>query len=315
MERNSANMKAVAELERDFLEQLAALCPDGIIAVDRKGRIVLFNHTAEGLTGRRAEDVLGKSSITEIYATPETARAVKKAIYAEASGGSGRLEGYEVDVRSVDGNTIPIRLSATLIYKNGQEIGSVGFFHNLSGRKHLEEKLRLLSITDGLTGLYNHRHFHASLSRELERTRRYQRPLSLICFDLDRFKRCNDIWGHLEGDNVLRLVGELLGEIIRRTDQAFRYGGDEFFVLLPETPLNQAETTAEKIRQAFNDRWPYDEIGDNGQALRATLSMGVTQAHPDDTAEGLIKRADLAMYEAKNSGGDKVVAAANRTEN
>ncbi len=296
-------------LENPDLQQLVALCPDGIIAVDRSGIIVLFNRAAEKLTGRRSSDVLGKLNIAEIYAGPLTAREVKKAIYSQDYGGCGRLEGYEVQGQTADGTIVPIHLSATLLTKDGREIGSVGFFHDLSARKQLEEKLQHLSITDGLTGLYNHRHFHYCLGREIERTRRYKRPLSLVCFDLDRFKVCNDTMGHLEGDNILRSVGELLGGILRCTDRAFRYGGDEFFILLPETDLDQAIATAEKIRLTFNERWPYVETCKGRKAVRVTLSLGAAQVAAGETGAILIKRADLAMYEAKKEGGDRVVPA------
>ena len=170
----------------------------------------------------------------------------------------------------------------------------------------MEEKLHKLSITDGLTNLFNQRHFHSCLAEEIERVLRYNRPLILICFDLDRFKDCNDRLGHLEGDNVLRLVGNLLNAITRRTDKGFRYGGDEFFVLLPETNLDQAIIVAEKICLMFNDCWPYDTSG-TGALSPVTLSMGVVQRKEEASGVALMKRADVAMYNAKNQGGNRII--------
>ncbi len=302
---------SIQACEKDYLENLIALCPDGIIAIDRSGTINLFNKSAEALTGLSARDVVGKKSITEIYPSPEVAREIKQNIYAGEFGGPGRLENYEVAVARADGEQVPIRLSATLIHKDDQEIGSVGFFHDLTARKEIEAKLRQLSITDSLTGLYNQRYFHMSLARELNRAKRYERPLSLICFDLDRFKQCNDILGHLEGDNVLRIVGKLLTQSLRQTDMAFRYGGDEFFILLPETGLDSAAETGEKIRRLFNTLWPYDVESNGKKVDPTTLSIGATAANFAENAELLIKRADLAMYEAKRNGGDQVVVSAN----
>jgi diguanylate cyclase (GGDEF)-like protein/PAS domain S-box-containing protein len=295
--------------EKDFLENIFSLCPDGVIAVDRSGMITLFNPAAEVLAGHKAADVVGKVNIADMYPSLSIARNVKKCIYSDRYGGSGRLVDYEVEVKNSNGKKIPIHLSATLIYENGEEIGSVGFFHDLTSRKAMEEKLRLLSITDSLTGLYNQRHFHICLSKELERIRRYQRPLSLICFDLDHFKACNDLFGHLEGDNVLRLVGKLLIDVLRRSDMAFRYGGDEFFILLPETVLDSAKTTGIKIQQAFNNHWPYDMKHDGAEFEGITFSIGVAQAFEGENAESIIKRADFAMYEAKRKGGDCVMIA------
>ena len=184
----------------------------------------------------------------------------------------------------------------------------MGFFHDLSPQKKIEKKLRRLSITDALTDLYNQRYFYSNLSREIGRALRYQRPLSLICFDLDHFKACNDQLGHLEGDNILRMVGKQLLGIVRKSDTAYRYGGDEFFVLLPETELQNAKQTGEKIRASFNDHWPYDVAHKDFDLKPVTLSVGVAQLEKNETAEALIKQADVAMYEAKRQGGDVVIA-------
>jgi diguanylate cyclase (GGDEF)-like protein/PAS domain S-box-containing protein len=296
------------EAETDLLKKMIAICPDCIIAVDRSGTITLFNQAAEVLTGRKAGDAIDRLSITEIYGSETLARKIKKMIHSRESGGPGRLIDFETEVIGTDSRRIPIRLSAVLLMKNGMEIGSVGYFHDMTERKKMEDRLRVLSETDGLTGLYNQRYFHLRLSGELDRAARYGRPLSLICFDLDQFKICNDQMGHLEGDNVLRLVGELLRGLIRQADWAFRYGGDEFFVILTETPLPRARDAAERIRREFNSRWPY-ETGAGGGG-RVTLSLGVAQAAPDETPRLLIKRADMAMYEAKGAGGDRVAVAA-----
>ena len=290
--------------EAQFASRLIALCPDGIVGVDTTGIIRIFNQKAAAMTQRAADSVIGVLHIREVYGTLERAKAVKAAIHADAWGGNGCLIGYETEMVDVSGRTIPIQLSATLITKDGKEIGSAGFFHDLTSQKALEAKLRLLSITDGLTGLFNQRHFYTQLAEELARTERYGRPLSLVAMDLDRFKDCNDRFGHLEGDNVLRSVGDLMRTVTRRSDQAFRYGGDEFFVLLPETNLKQAAVMGEKIRTAFNERWPYD-VSEAG-APRVTLSIGVAQSAGESEPEAFIRRADMAMYSAKQAGGDRV---------
>ena len=144
--------ESIQACEKDYLENLIALCPDGIIAIDRSGTINLFNRSAEALTGINARDVVGKMNITEIYRSPEVAREIKKSIYGREYGGPGRLENYEVEIARADGEKVPIHLSAILTHKNGEEIGSVGFFHDLTARKRIEEKIRHLSITHSLTG-------------------------------------------------------------------------------------------------------------------------------------------------------------------
>jgi diguanylate cyclase (GGDEF)-like protein/PAS domain S-box-containing protein len=287
-------------------EKLFSICPDAIIGIDRGGIVRLLNPAAERLTGRKALEAVARLHIAEIYPSTKTARQIKKLIHADAHGGPGFLVDYETRLRDKQGREIPILLSVALLCRDGEEVGSFGFFHDMTVRKDMERRLRELSITDSLTGLYNQRHFYASLSRELSRAERYKRSLSLICFDLDRFKECNDAMGHQEGDNVLRLVGTVLRSQTRQSDQSFRYGGDEFFVLLPETPLSDATAAAEKIRTAFNRGWPYDSGAAHRPLDPVTLSIGVAEAAAGDLPEGLVKRGDLAMYEAKKAGGDRI---------
>ncbi len=309
MSEQSEGAQNMRICEKDYLRNLVTLCPDGIIAVDRSGLVTLFNQAAGDLIGYKAEDVIGKLNIASVYKSEQVARDIKKAIYSDEYGGPGRLENLEIELEDRQGKKLPIRLSAVLIQKNGEEMGSVGFFYDQTVRKAMEQKLRHLSVTDNLTGLYNQRYFYTCLNRELDRAKRYQRPLSLICCDLDRFKQCNDLFGHLEGDNVLRLIGDLLTDVLRRTDMAFRYGGDEFFILLPETALKSAQTTCEKIRSLFNERWPYNDEYKGTRFDPVTLSLGVAQAQSDESAEAVIRRADLAMYDAKRDGGDRITVA------
>lgn len=305
MPKKPTPQSCIRSNEKEFLCNLVAVCPDGVIAVDRSGLITVFNRAAELLTGHSADETINKMNIRDLYPSPEIAREIKKLIYSETYGEKGSLEGHEVDIETHAGDTIPIRISATLIYDNKEEIGSVGFFHDMTQQKNLEKKLRKLSITDALTSLYNQRHFYSSLTKEIERSHRYQRPLSLICFDLDNFKDCNDKLGHLEGDNILRIIGKLLLETMRKSDLAFRYGGDEFFVILPETDIDSAQLTGEKIRHNFNNRWPYDVVYQHIDLTPVTLSIGIAQLEDKEDAESLIKRADVAMYQAKRQGGDQ----------
>lgn len=294
------------ESRETLLTHLVDVCPDGIIGVDSAGMVIIFNPKAADMLQRPVDSVLGKLHIRDIYGSFEKARIIKAAIYSDDHGGANRLEGFETDIVDAGGKSIPIRLSAALLRSDGKEIGSVGFFHDLTRRKTLEEKLRILSITDGLTGLYNQRYFYICLSEELKRAGRYGRPLSIITFDLDHFKQCNDRFGHLEGDNVLRMVGDLLNTVTRQSDFCFRYGGDEFFILLPETPLSRAAVTAEKIRTRFNEQWLFSAFEDKDAGFRVSLSIGVAERRDETEPQALIQRVDMAMYRSKRAGGDRV---------
>src|SRR5438309_409440 len=133
------------------------------------------------------------------------------------------------------------------------------------------KRLELLSITDGLTKLYNHRHFQDELARAFEESQRYQRPLSLAIIDIDFFKKVNDSYGHAVGDEVLKAVAKIFQESIRATDLAARYGGEEFAVMMPETELHDALTFAEKIRSLI-ETTPFRP---SAGPLHATVSIGV----------------------------------------
>ena len=267
-------------LEMDIWENIVPLCPDGIIGVDQKGIVVVFNKAAEKLIGYSMDEVIGKLHITQIYHPETLARHIKKLIYSPEHGGAGVLEGYEVDVATKQGQTVPIRLSATLIHKDGREIGSVGFFHDLTLKKEMEARLLELSITDGLTGLFNHRHFYSVLSKELERAHRYNRPFSLIVLDLDNFKQCNDQFGHIEGDNILRIVGETAKELLRTTDSAFRYGGDEFVIVLPETILKSASTRRRKVPEDIQIQMPLPGIFGKSRRIQSHAKSGSCAGQP-----------------------------------
>jgi diguanylate cyclase (GGDEF)-like protein len=167
-------------------------------------------------------------------------------------------------------------------------------------------KYEALAKTDGLTGLYNRRHFQEELEREIERAIADSWPLSLLFIDLDHFKQYNDRWGHLEGDAELRRVAAQVLKSIRSTDTAYRYGGEELAVLLPSCPKEQAVRVAEKLRQAVSAGT--QKSGRFGG--RTTVSIGVA-TFPDDgrVSRGLVDTADAALYEAKARGRDCVVAA------
>jgi diguanylate cyclase (GGDEF)-like protein len=214
-----------------------------------------------------------------------------------------------VEIKHRDGRLVPIRLSAVMIMEDGREVGSVGFFHDLTRQRQLENELRRLSITDSLTGLANRRHFHGVLSEEVARSERYGRPLSLICLDLDHFKPFNDNFGHQEGDNILRLLGDCARGQLRSQDHAFRVGGDEFMLLLAETGLPEGLVAANRFRESFNDSWPRALTRPSQGLHPVTLSLGVAQYVSGERSEGLTMRADLAMYEAKRAGGDRAAAA------
>jgi diguanylate cyclase (GGDEF)-like protein len=153
--------------------------------------------------------------------------------------------------------------------------------------------------TDGLTGLYNHRHFHESLEQEIARGTRFGTVFSVVMLDIDLFKAYNDVYGHLAGDQILRRIGELIKSSIRKLDIPFRYGGEEFTVILPEARLDNAYKIAERIRRAIESKA-------SSKAMPVTVSLGVASWPVDGvTREEIIGCADAALYRAKQTGRNR----------
>ena len=173
----------------------------------------------------------------------------------------------------------------------------------IAQRKEMEHKLLELTITDDLTKLFNSRHFFQQIQSEIDRASRYKHPLSLLLIDVDNFKYYNDTYGHLEGDKMLSRFGEVIQGCMRKNDSAYRYGGDEFTVILPETRGREAIKVAERIREeisALKDSCPGVD-GHEGVAV----SIGIAEYRQGEKWEALTKRADEAMYRAKRSGGGR----------
>jgi diguanylate cyclase (GGDEF)-like protein len=172
-------------------------------------------------------------------------------------------------------------------------------------RIRMMEKLQKLAVTDGLTKLYNSRSFYSQLETEVDRFNRYKHPLALLLLDLDHFKDYNDTYGHLEGDKVLVRFSQIIKSCLRANDTAYRYGGEEFTVILPETGGGEAGTVAQRIRAALeNER--FSPI--NGKEVKLTISIGVTEYQPKEELSSFIQRADRAMYRSKQKGRNMVSA-------
>ncbi len=411
----------------EFLDNILKNSPDGIIGNDPEGNIFLFNEAAEKIFGYTADQAIGKIKASELY-PPGGAREVKEFIYADGFGGRGRLQDFETKIVTSTGKLIPIRLSAELLHEDGREIGTIGFFHDISGRlvlqnhlaeseakfrtlfetasdaifsidengfilmanraakdvfeypgheivgldirrllgsgqectwevlaryasnpesgkyvetsavsrsgktipfhvsvsenvsggrkfhttimrdvsqiKAYEEDLQVLANTDGLTHLFNRRQLYPILQKELDRVARTNVPFSVLLMDIDHFKKFNDTYGHAGGDLLLAAFADKIREVFRQMDSAFRFGGEEFVVLLPETTGQEAMIPAERFRLRIADsRFP---LFPGGQSVSVTVSVGIAGYRDGDTIDDVIRHADLAMYAAKNGGRNRV---------
>lgn len=176
--------------------------------------------------------------------------------------------------------------------------------------ENLDKKNRAIQelvITDKLTGLFNRNYLFTVLEDEILRSERYDTNFSILMLDIDDFKKVNDEFGHLVGDNLLSSLGVLINRILRKTDRAFRYGGEEFVVVLPETEVTIANIVANRIREQFENNIITINENSNKIDIARTLSIGITYFQKGSTTQGLLKQADEAMYTAKAQGKNKVI--------
>jgi diguanylate cyclase (GGDEF)-like protein/PAS domain S-box-containing protein len=272
---------------KEYLEAIVGSTSDAIVTTDLRGRVIYFSPGAEVLYGVPYHEALGLP-VWKLYAEgKDEARSIQRRLLT-----TGTLADYETVIRTQDERCVHVSMSASLLRDSrGRVIGTLGISKDITRRVDLERRLRELSITDNLTGLFNQRHFHERAAVEVERARRQGQQLSMLLIDLDHFKAANDEWGHLEGDRILRETAAIIKINTRRSvDAAFRYGGDEFIALFPGLGKRQAENVARRIRAASLKK-DYARI--------VTLSIGVASLQDTDSVTDLTARADSRMYASK----------------
>jgi diguanylate cyclase (GGDEF)-like protein len=213
------------------------------------------------------------------------------------------------DLKSTNGTFVNDRqIAAPTLLRNGDLIRCGGAVFKFIDGGNVEalyhEEIHRLTLIDGLTQVANKRHFTEFLERELARAVRHQRPLALVMFDIDHFKKVNDGHGHLAGDRVLCGVAALLAPEARQEELFARWGGEEFAVVLPETSLDGATRFGERMRQMVEDAaFEHDR-----QTLKVTISVGVTELAAGDSLQTLVERADALLIRAKQGGRNRVCA-------
>ena len=215
----------------------------------------------------------------------------------------------EYCIRTKGGEELWVRLSARYIYESGKLKGSTGVVYNITEHKQAEDALREseqryrdLSIIDDLTQLYNSRHFYAQLEIEIERSNRYLQPLTLLLLDLDKFRKFNDKYGHIEGDNVLSRLGQVIKRCLRYPDSAYRYGGEEFTIMLPMAICEEGIITAKRIQMELRKE-SFFLLDRN---IYMTVSIGLAQYKPKEEMKTFIHRLDKLMYQAKKDGRNRI---------
>jgi len=288
---------------RNFLADVIENSPAATYVKNREGRYLLVNRMYEEVTGLSRAQTLGKTDADIFPATmAESYRQVDKEVMA--TGRTIEAEEALVDAR---GETCFLSIKFPTRNTAGEITGICGISTDITQIKHYQKELERLSRFDELTNLYNRRHFMTLARHELNRGKRYGGKISVMMIDIDHFKRVNDNHGHRTGDIVLAAIASQISQALRDTDIAGRLGGEEFSVVLPETELGNAILVAERLRQQVAAG--AIDIG-SGNTLNCTLSIGVADwTDKTEDVEKLLHRADQALYEAKNSGRNKVVSA------
>jgi len=290
------------EILRIMLEQASVSA--WLIDADEK---ILFTNTAGAeLTGYSLEELIGSPISMLMDAELRAVHADRVAEYAARGGDSGILgDVREFDLVRKDNSRLAIELVAFQMPKTlcGEPMFGA-FVSDNTRHRDVEAKMARMARRDYLTGCMNRLGFMERAASELSRARRSGRPLSLLVMDLDHFKRINDTRGHLGGDAVLADLFPALTDALRAHDLIGRVGGEEFFVLLPETDCPEAEAVAERLRNALEAHAFYF----NGTKIRLTASLGCASLRAGDDFDRLIHRADRRLYVAKRAGRNRVVS-------
>lgn len=307
------------EFQNTLISAIYEASPEGILVVDKQDNIVSHNQKFidiwripnELLNGEAPSIAVGLSDVPILSTVlkrvkhPEYFVARVNELYKNPN-----LIDY-CEIELLDGRTVE-RHSTVLYSKNGELLGRVWFFRDITLQKETEANLRALTFQDPLTGVANRRYFFEVANQEFNRTKRYPTPLSIALLDIDHFKQINDKYGHGVGDEVLKTVSHCIQSLLRQVDvfarisgaDVFaRIGGEEFAVLLPNTDINQAIHLAERLRQRIAEKKFFHEMEQFG----CTLSIGIAMIRNTDTcAEDCMERADKAMYSAKQNGRNRV---------
>jgi diguanylate cyclase (GGDEF)-like protein/PAS domain S-box-containing protein len=304
-ERKQAE-EALQESENRY-RALVENASDMVYRTDENGYFTFVNPAALRITEYKEEEIIGIHYTTWIRPDMRD-NAIKFFGRQFVKGIQNTYSEYPILTK--EGQEVWIGQNTQLIVEDGHVVGFQAVSRDITDRKRIMEALqdsenryRELSIIDDLTQLYNSRHFYQQLKMEIDRVDRYGQPLTLLLLDLDDFKQFNDAYGHIEGDRVLSRLGQVVKRCLRQTDSAYRYGGEEFTIMLPMTTSKDGAVTAERIRAELKEEIFYPV---SGKDVHVTVSIGLEQYKSQEDMKAFVHRVDQLMYQAKKNGKNRV---------
>ena len=294
-------------IHRYKIDQVLNSIHDGIYITDEDRRIIFWNSGAEKITGYSQNEVLGKTCsdniLVHVDALGTNLCKGKCPLFHTICDKQPRVA--ELFLLHKDGHRIPVLVRTTIIDENENDIRAIVLFTDISKKTVNELRVKefeKLAMLDPLTQLGNRTYIHSEISHRISEYQRYSIPFGVIFFDIDHFKHVNDRYGHLAGDEILKLVARNLISNTRPFDFFGRYGGEEFIGVIRNLEFTQIVEMAERLRIIISS----SSIIFKGQDINVTVSIGVTSMQNEDTLESILDRADKLMYNSKKNGRNQV---------
>lgn len=292
-----------AAFYRGLIDQMS----DGVYFVDRDRMITYWSRGAERLTGYSAAEVIGHSCADGLlnHVTESGVKLCGKGCPLKATIKDGRCRDAHVFLHHASGYRRPVWVRAAPLHEEGEIVGAIEVFSDDSAVAGMQAQMHDLTqqaLTDTLTGLGNRRYLDRQLDARMNEWQRYQSSFGLFIVDIDLFKQVNDNYGHDVGDQVLAMVARTLAFGLRGSEIVARYGGEEFVVLVPHATPDGLTQVATRLRMLVEA----SHLPVGRQSVSVTISVGATLVTPSDNADTILRRADNALYAAKDQGRNRV---------
>lgn len=299
---------ARSELHRkeQYLRTITSQLAEGLLVTDNQGQLLTMNKEAERLLGWQSQELIG-NNLNKVFSRfpSDISNNSDDCLIARAILDAEPQRKDNARFTTKQNGTIPVSFAVAPFQYRDRVLGAIITFRDITERLQLLAKLEIMATHDPLTGIKNRGEIERLLNLEVDRAKRYQRPLAVMMVDIDHFKKINDTYGHRNGDLVLQNVCKIMEQELRKNDMLGRYGGEEFIVVLPETDLLSATSVAERLREYLST---LTVSADQQTDIRITVSIGIA-AYPESagSAEKMVQTADEMLYKAKESGRNRVM--------